>query len=335
MRKNSRIIGKSMVWTDREPVDGIFDVNDIYNHRLTNNWPLTQKYVSHSVNDYSVTEGDTVTLTVNTSGFEDGELLYYIINTTAGTTMTGADFEDGVVQGWFTVSNNVGTLNKVLVAGDGTENNSFQIEIRAGLPAGYIWATTSTITVGDAAGATTTVTLLRSDSANSQWSSWYSSGSYAVPHTSGTGYFVVLHSQSSRHYTADFQIDSVSIGSNYYNFDSNASGWYEREESAHTTTFDGDDWDSWNDWAGVYTNSNTVPSWGRDSNGTGSSNTGLSYASSGSWYLYTERSGGGSRAEFLRSPLQTISGTKYVTWRHAAYGSQMGERRFFWVQVSA
>ena len=34
MRKNSRIIGKSMLWTERDPVNGLFDINDVYNYRL-------------------------------------------------------------------------------------------------------------------------------------------------------------------------------------------------------------------------------------------------------------------------------------------------------------
>ena len=334
MRKNSRIIGEWGYGVGG--VSGIFDVSDVYRYRLANNWPLTEKYVSStSVNggDYSLTEGDTMTLTVNTVGFGDGEVLYYVINTTAGATMTGADFEDGVVQGYFTVSSNVGTLSKVLIAEGTSESNSFQVAIRTESLNGPLLATTSTITVADA-DAGPVVTLLRSDAANSQWQSW-NQASYSIP-GSGTrsGYFVALHSQSSRHYTADFQIDTVTIAGTTYNFDSNATGWEEREISAHTTTFDGDDWDSWNDWAQVQTNSGYNPDWSRDSGGTGSGNTALNYAESGSWYLYTERSGSGNRCAILRSPLRSnFSGSQTVSWYHAAYGSQMGERRFFWVQT--
>tara|TARA_Y100000310_G_C20661498_1_gene805044 strand:+ start:424 stop:1713 length:1290 start_codon:yes stop_codon:yes gene_type:complete len=150
MRKNSHIIGKSMVWTDREPVDGIFDVNDIYNHRLTNNWPTTGKYLSHSLSPgTTVQEGSSLIMTVTTEGFEDGELLYYTINTVSGATMTGADFNDGNISGSFAVTNNSGALTKELVQSDTEEFNVMNIDIRFGSVSGPIQDTTSDITITD------------------------------------------------------------------------------------------------------------------------------------------------------------------------------------------
>ena len=114
--------------------------------------------------------------------------------------MTGADFGDGVVEGGIDVSNGVATLNKEFIEGVSGENNQFQFQIRQGSVTGDIWATTATITVTDQELSFTT-TLLRSDTG--QWNAWYSSGNYTIPQTSGSGYFVVLYTQSQNNYRGD------------------------------------------------------------------------------------------------------------------------------------
>jgi hypothetical protein len=154
MRRNSGIVGPTKTIGVRPPdINGIFDIFDVYNHRLVDVWPYTKRYTSHTVSSYSITELDTITLTVYTSGFYDGEYIYYTINTVSGPTMTGADFADGVAQGQIEVNSNVGTVQKIMMPGDGTENNQMQFQIRFESTSGPIMDTSSTITVADAAGA--------------------------------------------------------------------------------------------------------------------------------------------------------------------------------------
>lgn len=154
MRRNTfGQIGQPRKEPDTSIAYGIYDLFDVYGHVLNDEWPYTKRYTSHTVSSYSITEGDTVTLTVYTSGFNNGEYVYYTINTVSGPTMTGADFTDGLTQGQFEVNNNVGTLQKILMPGDGTENNQMQFQIRFESTSGTIMDTSSTITVADAAGA--------------------------------------------------------------------------------------------------------------------------------------------------------------------------------------
>ena len=150
MRKFSRTIGAEKTWTNRQYPNGVYDLSDVYNYRLADNWPYVQEYTSYSLSPgHTVSEGSDLTLTVYTVGYEDGESIYYSINTTSGPTITGADFSDGTTSGSITVTNNVGTITKSLVATDTEEFNTMTIDIRKEATTGPIFATTSTITITD------------------------------------------------------------------------------------------------------------------------------------------------------------------------------------------
>jgi len=152
MRRNSGIIGTSKsIGTEISAINGMYDSFDAYNYKLVDAWPYTQKYVSHSLSPgTTVSEGSSLTVNVVFTGFLDGELAYYSVNTVSGATMTNADFAQGVT-GSFTVTGNVGLLTLSLLAGDGTENNQFNVDIRRGSTSGDIFFTTATISVTDVA----------------------------------------------------------------------------------------------------------------------------------------------------------------------------------------
>ena len=151
MRRNSGIIGPVQDIKEIDERNGMYDIFDAYNHKLVDTWPYTQKYVSHSLSPgTTVAEGSSLTVNVVFTGFIDGELAYYTINTVSGPTMTSADFVQGIT-GSFTVTGNVGLLTLTLMAGDGTENNQFNVDIRQGSTSGDVFFTTATVSVTDVA----------------------------------------------------------------------------------------------------------------------------------------------------------------------------------------
>ena len=151
MRRNSGIIGPIQDIKEIDERNGVYDIFDAYNYKLADTWPYGQKFVSASMSPGTViSEGSSLVITVIFDGFVDGELAYYTINTVSGPTMTSADFVGGI-SGSFVVTGNVGVLTLTLVAGDGTENNQFNVDVREESISGRIFFTSSTVTVTDVA----------------------------------------------------------------------------------------------------------------------------------------------------------------------------------------
>ena len=97
----------------------------------------------------NVTEGNAVTFNVTVSGSFTGTL-YYTVNNVTGT-MSTADFSDALLSGSFSVTSGSGSFTKTLVPDGSAEGEAFSVSLRSGSTSGTILATTSTITVTDAA----------------------------------------------------------------------------------------------------------------------------------------------------------------------------------------
>lgn len=152
MRSNSGIIGPKQYSFDTS-ASGIHDTFDQYNARQGSNWPATPELNSISPNTGSITEGTTETFTVTTSGIVDGTTLYYTIVQVSGT-VNAADWTSNSLTGTFTVTSGTGTFDLTAVQGDGSESDSFKIDIRTGSHSGVLLGSTGTISITDAAGAT-------------------------------------------------------------------------------------------------------------------------------------------------------------------------------------
>jgi hypothetical protein len=111
----------------------------------------------------TITEGNAVTFTCTINNSFTGTA-YYSVNNVTGT-MSTADFADSLLSGSFAVTNGSGSFSKTLVADGVAEAESFSVSLRYGSIFGTIFATTSTITVTDAA-VPTIITLPTSSSVN-------------------------------------------------------------------------------------------------------------------------------------------------------------------------
>ena len=101
--------------------------------------------VESSIAPRNLTEGTQITVTVTTSGIEDGTTLYYTIRGVLGT-ITAADFSDNSLTGTFTINNDSGSFTKT-VASDGVieEGEAFVIDIRADSHSGSLLETTDSV----------------------------------------------------------------------------------------------------------------------------------------------------------------------------------------------
>ncbi len=90
-----------------------------------------------------------VIFSVTVSGSFTGTA-YYTVNNVTGT-MSTADFTDSLLSGSFSVTSGTGSFTKTLVPDGVVEGEAFSVSLRSGSTIGPILATTSTITVTDAA----------------------------------------------------------------------------------------------------------------------------------------------------------------------------------------
>jgi hypothetical protein len=96
----------------------------------------------------NVTEGNIVTFTVTDSAGQSGTL-YWTINTSGG--VSAADFSPATLSGSFTLTSGSGTIDITPIAEGSTESETFTLEIRYGSTSGTILATSTTVTITDAA----------------------------------------------------------------------------------------------------------------------------------------------------------------------------------------
>ena len=180
-------------------------------------------------------------------------------------------------------------------------------------------------------------TSLLTQQVNSQYSSW-TLRDYVNPFDTGQGYFVIVYNQPNYSYTADYQIDYITLGSVTESFEFNSTGWKHVKYSGNLTTFTETQWDgfSWLDLpnGGHIGDAGINGGWQRNSNDSGTSGgTGVSNMYSGSWCLYTECSYYSWHTKILRSPLFTFASSQTISWYDVAYGSGMGNRYMYMVQV--
>jgi hypothetical protein len=114
-----------------------------------NDTSLTPTSGTISPSTTNITEGNTFSFTCTINNNFTGTA-YYSVNNVIGT-MSGADFEDGALTGSINFTNGNGSFNKALVADGVAEGEAFSVSLRYGSISGTVFATTSTITVTDAA----------------------------------------------------------------------------------------------------------------------------------------------------------------------------------------
>ena len=133
MRRNSGYIKQERHSPiSEEEAKGVYDLHDQVNYQRKGSWPQTIRFTDCQASTLSASEGTQMNVTTTITGGVDGNTIPYRVITVSGTAMVDADFNGIVVSGGAgTISNN-GTqmiLTFTPVAGDGTESNTFRIEI--------------------------------------------------------------------------------------------------------------------------------------------------------------------------------------------------------------
>ncbi len=143
--------------------------------------------------------------------------------------------------------------------------------------------------------------------------------------SAGSNVRIAFQYKSGASYTGDVQIDSVQIPNDFiHNFDGSAESY----EVATATSSDVP-YDSVAAWSPIATSGSTTGIFNRDSGGTPSGNTGLTTASSGSWYIYAETSATGigypNMYFWVRTPAITLStNATSLVYAVARYGATIG-----------
>lgn len=129
--------------------------------------------------------------------------------------------------------------------------------------------------------------------------------------TGGRYVFVYQNGTAGTSYEGDIQLDDIRINGTTYSFESDAQDFQRAQSVSSWSTTDYD-----NQGFSDVTTATTSNYWNRDTGGTPSSNTGLTTADDGSYYLYAETSGTSSGWYYvLRSPW--ISGVASPSFEYA------------------
>ena len=173
-----------------------------------------------------------------------------------------------------------------------------------------------------------------------QYSSW---GSYSVnmaAYAGQTGRLVFHYTNGtvSTSYRGDLQFDDVQIDGTQWNFENTGDNWV----TSYTTTGTTGPWNpsTLSTYNAVIRNhtpvgvGETAYRCNSDSGGTGSGYTALSYAGTGSYYMYFETSGvSGGQPYSASSPLKTLSSSVgNMSYKCARYGSNIGTLRVYWAK---
>jgi hypothetical protein len=127
---------------------GIFQLQQVYNKRVSKTWPTTTFSFSTPITNLSsVNEPGSVVVTINTKNYEN-QTLYWTIQGVSGT-VDSSDFT--AISGSFTVeANNFGHFTVSTTEDDELEGvETFFIQIRKDSISGEIVANTNTITIND------------------------------------------------------------------------------------------------------------------------------------------------------------------------------------------
>jgi len=131
---------------------------------------------------------------------------------------------------------------------------------------------------------------------------------------------VFVYTQIASVYTADIQLDLISLDGNTYSFESSSQSFQTTTTSTDISNY------GTASWTAVAT-ATTTGSWNRDTGGTPSVGTGLTTAASGSYYLYAETSSPAASTGFtfiLRGPEVTLGNDPDFTYYEARSGTSVG-----------
>ena len=153
-----------------------------------------------------------------------------------------------------------------------------------------------------------------------------------TPYVGTTGRLVFQYTSGSS-FTGDIQVDDINIGSNNYSFEANGDG-FQTTATGSTDTTRTDAYYQSLSFQAVLTGT-TSNVWNRDTGGTSSSSTALTFADDGSYYLYVETTNPGfpSKVTWLRSPEVTLD-TATLNFALGRYGATIGTLRVFWEVTS-
>ena len=131
MRRNNGLIGVKQS-TNLFVATGTFDLFDCYNARINNKWPKTKYLNSIGPNSGTHLEGQPITFTISTDGFENQDVLYYSIVSIAPTGLPNSSaFTDSTLTGQFFLnSSGVGSFTKTLVRNNTNDTASYKVQIR-------------------------------------------------------------------------------------------------------------------------------------------------------------------------------------------------------------
>jgi hypothetical protein len=170
MRRNAGLMGikKSI---SRSESTGIFDTFDCFIYRKFDFWPRSSEFAI-TPSTTNVSEGSTMTFTVtDDQGLVSGTFYWTI---TTGGGVSAADFVQGL-SGSFTMTAGSGVISITPVANDGSESETFTLEVRSGSVSGDVLVTSGTITITDVSGYTLTAGT-KAPTLGSGGASWTPSG---------------------------------------------------------------------------------------------------------------------------------------------------------------
>ena len=156
------------------------------------------------------------------------------------------------------------------------------------------------------------------DTVSGQNGSWSQRTIDISTYAQATVRLVFHYTNGDNDFTGDLQLDEIALDGTTYSFESTSDNFETsgNDESTYGSV----------SWISVATNT-TEGRWNRDSGGTPSSNTGLSSASDGSFYLYAETSSPANTNGYnfwLRSPQVTRSSSPTLTYYEARSGASIG-----------
>ena len=338
VKSNSGIIGGKQKIVSKANASGIHSIRDQNLHRVFNEWPLkpTVSSVSPSAS-YVWSEGQAVSYTVNTIEVVDGTVLYWELDTTGQTyPVSAADFTGNSLTGTVTISNNTGTItvgdgvfDSVTEGASGVNREAWELKVGFSQGGPYEFSKGATDYLEDSSLTSRTITFNRhmyggafnyspaywvynldstgavlgqiySENASNN-NSWQSRGPYSF--SSSTPCYVCIVAQRGSYWQCDLALDNIRITTasgttNTYSFEGVNDGFMTR--STGTSHSNSDVLNNFNNRTNL---GYTYVSWKRDNYGTPSGGTGPNGGAIGSWYIFTEQSGGqpGLR-HFLYSP---------------------------------
>lgn len=165
----------------------------------------------------TATEGTSLTFSI-TSNQASGTTLYYSF---AGNGLTANDFTDQLLTGSFvTITNGAGSFSKILTADGISESKSFTCSIRTGSVTGTIAATSSAITMVDAAKLTRATGTTQGASkalvyGNTSYPTWPPPGWISVVNAGADDAFAYVPFSFSFRFN-DVNYQGCYVGSNHY-----------------------------------------------------------------------------------------------------------------------